>query len=91
MNQTTKRQPSPGPWTVSVNRSQGTFSVWDEYGNYHETKSADMDANAQLIATAPDLLEALKAMRAEYDPLYDDHYSKDLIKLVDRAISKASL
>jgi hypothetical protein len=36
--------------------------VWDADGNYHDMRDevAEMDANAALIAAAPDLMEALE-------------------------------
>ena len=53
---------TPGPWTCNANYSSQHYMVWDANGNYHEMrdKVAEMDANARLIAAAPELLEALQ-------------------------------
>ncbi|WP_313377968.1 hypothetical protein [Achromobacter insolitus] len=48
------------------------------------------EANAQLIAASPDLLEALEKLNAAYDRLKSPGYPKaDAQKLADAAIAKA--
>lgn len=53
---------TPGPWTVVPNYSSLHYVLWDADGNYHDMTDtvAEMNANAALIAAAPDLLAALK-------------------------------
>jgi hypothetical protein len=49
---------TPGPWHVTVAYSaENVYYLWDEDDNYPKDTSADvMDANARLIAAAPELL-----------------------------------
>ena len=60
---------TPGPWTCNTNYSTQHYMVWDTDGNYHEMRDevAEMDANARLIAAAPDLLAALETLTREWD------------------------
>jgi len=60
---------TPGPWTCNANYSTRHYMVWDEDGNYHEMSDAvgEMQANAALIAAAPDLLVALETLTREWD------------------------
>jgi hypothetical protein len=65
---------TPGPWQVTVtasfddNSSRIVTGVWVEAGPYHSIASVmpveAVRGNAYLIAAAPDLLAALKALRA---------------------------
>jgi len=65
-NENESGKPTPGPWAKAETRTEGfvitsrtdlvVHSV-DEYGHYGPIKSS---ANADLIAAAPDLLEALE-------------------------------
>ena len=67
MTMTTKH--TPGPWTCNANYVTQHYMVWDADGNYHEMRDevAEMDANARLIAAAPDLLAALETLTREWD------------------------
>ena len=71
---------TPGPWVVHyVARTGGTTAalIWsDEYGTIVPEVSGD--ANAQLIAAAPDLLEALEGLTDSVEVL-------DGLAEVDRA------
>ncbi|MBS7790293.1 hypothetical protein KTR66_09815 [Roseococcus sp. SDR] len=59
MNANTKH--TPGPWAVS---DGGVFpAIWDADGRHLATMSDcgdEMEANAQMMAAAPDLLAALR-------------------------------
>lgn len=58
---------TPGPWVVKpVENEQGGFDIDSEYG-YHIAETIggldyEEEANARLIAAAPDLLEALREL-----------------------------
>ena len=64
---------TPGPWTVSVVNSVVCVQATDEIGQQFDICSMsnfDMEANARLIAAAPDLLEALADMKRVFgDPV----------------------
>ena len=60
-----------GPWTASIHEDTGEEVVRDRQGiilancgvdQYEFRKVAEMEANAQLIAAAPELLSACKAI-----------------------------
>ena len=57
---------TPGPWTVVP--AEKPFGEWI----FIATCAADDDANARLIASAPDLLTALQAMIAPFASMSDD-------------------
>jgi len=49
-------------------------------------------ANAKLIASAPELLEALKNSKAILELYYKDHYTGSKLQIqIDNAINKATL
>lgn len=84
---------TPGPWDVYVGDDESIRIVTDERRICDVTIYLDEvdGANAHLIAAAPDMYEALKALRAlvgtteaDWQSLYE--YSK---KLADAAIAKA--
>lgn len=99
---------TPGPWSVDgVWRTGGLaigatdtadgqlFQVCEVFGIDHETHHDERShANANLIAAAPDLLAALKAVRTQY---IDDHsiaipeeqHTDQLLVQIDAAIAKA--
>jgi hypothetical protein len=65
---------TPGPWVVA----KAVNGNWIEYGSegqsiartfYSHTGYKQEDANALLIAAAPDLLAALEALQSEFFPL----------------------
>ena len=53
---------TPGPWTIHKDYSRANYTVFDADGNYGDTSVETIDANAALIAAAPDLLQALNGM-----------------------------
>ena len=73
---------TPGPWAIDIDRAivapNGISSVAQIFSWVGEEEA---DANARLIAAAPDLLAALKECRA--------HGFYSVEHLVDAAIEKA--
>ena len=61
-------------------------------GQGHATECEERDANARLIASAPDLLEALKAVLKEYSQFsgYYENEDRAAIKSARAAIEKAT-
>ena len=71
---------TPGPWTADKLQDQSAFNIFMQgYGSagasVHHCSNAtncmgslEVDANARLIAAAPDLLAALQLLVAEYEP-----------------------
>ncbi len=58
-------QHTHGPWTIETNAGHPHIEIWTNNGRpqriaYMQDHLSESDANARLIATAPDLLEALK-------------------------------
>jgi hypothetical protein len=82
---------APGTWGVR----NGTLSIYTNYGGstYHKVADARQplftrecqDANARLIAAAPDLLAALEWWQAQ---MQDDNCD-DMGKLLDEMTAKA--
>lgn len=55
---------TPGPWTA-IQVEGGEWTIWREGTNHFVTETTGTmatEANARLIAAAPDLLEALEAL-----------------------------
>ena len=61
---------TPGPWQAQPEQG-GAFTIWSGESQLGELQPDDMgdrlpaEANARLIAAAPDMLEALKAIVAK--------------------------
>jgi hypothetical protein len=86
---------TPAPWTV--HNLTVTGPIGDRIANTNaSTGKADAEkaANARLISAAPDLLEALKAMLAEFDNSsrqLDPELSVDIPRIAARAaVAKAT-
>lgn len=76
-------------WTVGPRRTDGVDYVADVHRLTSGRTDAESDANAHLIAAAPDLLKALRMARtwvAGFD--HEDRARADLA-VIDAAISKA--
>jgi hypothetical protein len=76
---TQNAQHTPGPWTVSDwNQAPSTAVIGSDASCIARTFSPlagtikDAQANARLIAAAPDLLAALEAHRQVIDSMYED-------------------
>lgn len=81
---------TPGPWSVNA-------KIFTD-GDYHVCSMADgertlplrdeREANARLIAAAPDLLDLMRELRDVLD--ISDPYRPELAKRVDAVIAKAT-
>lgn len=86
---------TPGPWHVGVERKQcvysgvaevaGTKFIADLSNPFDDGDT--IQANARLIAAAPDLLEACKAISTDPGDMASGH--EQALKLVRAAIAKA--
>lgn len=74
---------TPGPWRA-VKTAHGPIDVFDARDHDVVTVYGGRMGNARLIAAAPELLEALKAM-----VLNDRHTYRDCHKAAVAAITKA--
>lgn len=90
---------TPGPWFVQHSSHQGGLLIKPVPGQVVAQcdELPEMQANARLIAAAPDLLAALKALR-DYcwnniayfgDPVDGDAEANALDRVVDAALAKA--
>ena len=83
---------TPGPWTVRDERQiapnqRGAYPFYIDEGPAHRIAGVRFEADARLIAAAPDLLAALEeAVPAMTVPGYD---SEEAIDLARDAIAKA--
>ena len=99
MGNETKTQHTPGPWRVRKDGAGRLAGVSDETRKFDcfvwggVAVDADlMEANARLIAAAPELLEALKEAHAELIRLgaeTDAVYASPAMRLIFTAIAKA--
>jgi hypothetical protein len=96
-----KVEHTPGPWKLEAGRSivtdGGRFNL--AYSTDKKTGAAsfpnfvELDANAALIAAAPDLLKSLEAVTGMYEAAlggkYDDPDEAEIIDKARAAIAKA--
>jgi hypothetical protein len=69
---------TPGPWAVSDNHGKRYIEpVGDNEPVAQITKGPNSEANARLIAAAPELLEALVVMCREFELKIPDHCNAD--------------
>ena len=94
---------TPGPWRITgpnirADTELGTGALiatvehhWHTRQPYakFETSGTELDANARLIASAPDLLQALREMMREFEPSTGGA-AVDAIVLARAAIEKAT-
>jgi hypothetical protein len=93
-----KPKHSPGPWhTKTGERAQGAIGAYlssgllvavARYSQNPEISPEAARANAQLIAAAPDLLEACRAASVL---AWSDPKNKDLAILIEAAIERATV
>lgn len=95
-----KTEHTPGPWKIGK-PNQDTFYVLteSEHIGMLPTKERNSEANAKLIAAAPEMLEALNrcvsclehmAKHPEYYSLQTEERSKERYDMVMSAIKKAT-
>lgn len=89
---------TPGPWFVSGVRFRMNGGHWHSVNRYDESKKRDENvacvgydprtgigfADARLIASAPDLFEALRNL-ADVSRSYLEHMDADDLEAIDRA------
>ena len=88
---------TPGPWNVSPSAKASTLTrVFDETGKLVASangpglfEGGEAEANARLIAAAPELLEALHVMMKTFEGLEAIH--NDAYRQAKAAIAKATL
>jgi hypothetical protein len=94
-NENESGKPTPGPWAKAETRTEGfvitsrteliVHSI-DEYGHYGPIKSS---ANADLIAAAPRMLEALEGIRDKMisglKPYHAEEFYADIVSAIARA------
>jgi hypothetical protein len=94
MNTETKAKHTPGPWEIEgdtdIYSQEGellasAYGFFDAARNLKDTP--ETQANARLIATAPELLQALKLLRDELAGRWLDDL--DCFKQAEAAIAKA--
>lgn len=85
---------TPGPWRIERQNPSPTTGEWMIAGSapgylaeIRDCGSGDPSANARLIAAAPDLLEALEAIRRY--PKIREYVGSELADKADAAIAKA--
>lgn len=85
-----KSKHTPGPWEYAPTAGHETHGQSVVYNDGLSIAIVyDGEANARLIAAAPDLLQACKA--AVVSLIEDEHYQefKNLISTLDKAIAEA--
>lgn len=88
-------QHTPGPWMVLPSVDRGQFCILTEHGNRIDIAvtygfdATPREANARLIAAAPDLLAACKAM-VEYQRLIDSDAPTGLLEAYGNSFESAA-
>lgn len=115
MNDTTRKQHTPGPWTSPIFHGAAQFGIKPvpaltnegsrfvmspagrialvdcqtefKRGKGHQADCAERDANARLIAAAPEMLAALQACACFWgsDSLYDSPVAKQARAAIAKA------
>lgn len=87
-----KHTPTPGPWHVSKHQN-GREALIYGHDDFEVARACypNRDANACLIAAAPELLEALRALAREASPLMEQWGPRDrrALDAARAAIAKA--
>lgn len=79
---------TPGPWKECGGQVVQAYAPYDTIATtYDDRKATEDSANAKLIAAAPDMAEALLAMRKRFD----FEMSRGYKDMVDAALAKAGL
>lgn len=99
MSATTKSAHTPGPWRLGPIHSDGSFAIHSNKGSIVHaipfgSTLQDRDANARLIAAAPEMLEALELVHQALADYCDEHDGKHAVRpetqsLLFRLIAKA--
>ena len=97
----TDTQHTPGPWHIcevsaALNRSplirdaQGMALAETFRPNNSQASQINRDANARLIAAAPEILDALAEMLADADTLQEPYRNEAVCERARAAIAKAT-
>jgi hypothetical protein len=93
---------SPGPWLYHIGRNSNHAAIVDIEGTHivelstleNSTAHSDLNANAQLIAAAPDLLHAVEICRSWIAQYHNqpghDAASRHITNFLDDVISTAT-
>lgn len=90
---------TPGPWNCMRASAAGREIITSEVSpvdvcvlSHFNKSAAEIDANARLIAAAPDLLEALENLLCLYKMGKPNHFGDNLQPVIDAkaAIAKAT-
>lgn len=92
-----ERKHTPGPWkcyTINdriLNHNRG-FEIHgpETKGSIRDVLPTETEANAKLIAAAPDLLQALETAKHTLTQLNQNGIVDNTLLLIDRAIKKAT-
>lgn len=83
---------TPGPWYIR--ERTGGFTIWSDHGAVTSTtitplssRRAEGEANARLVAAAPDLYEALEMVRDANES--DPHIPPSALAKIHAALAKA--
>ena len=86
-----------GEWGVSKHANNDSFGVYAE-GNGNDLaivkggneEGGETEANAKLIAAAPDMLKALQFVKGVLSNAPKGHYDGITMRAIDKAINKAT-
>jgi hypothetical protein len=90
---------TPGPWKINRHGYESLYACHEFVegdsgigvcGIWHPESHREQDANARLIAAAPELLEALKQVVAWMDAPGDSAFGDAQLQTARDAISKAT-
>ncbi len=99
-----KKAHTPGPWRIERGKKYGDFLIWSARGETEvsshwiatlkcESCPAQEEANARLMAAAPDMLEALEPFVEVYEHFIGDDADEDqnrTISIPVKAFRRAS-
>jgi len=99
-NQKNPTKHTPGPWKISHDMPSKSYEIYANDLSEHADEGDQLhiaeyitEANARLIAAAPDMLEALEAARSDLWRLQLDHSetpSRTVEAKINAAIAKAT-
>lgn len=91
MTPTTEQKHTPGPWTAEGFEGMGWgIYATDEEPVVWEMGGIDNEANARLIAAAPDLLKACQAFVTAYEKSLQLEKTDAALRLAKLAIAEAT-
>ena len=79
---------TPKPWKIAYDDEMGHYRIVHDGWTIADGITAESEANARLIAAAPDLLEACEQVKRCYSG--DAYVAKEVLPLIEDAITKAT-